>query len=132
HVGDVSLHVAGPGAGRGQLGDDLLAVLSVASGDDQGGALPGGGPGDAGTQPLGAPSDQDDLAGEEVLHRVPPVEAVTRQRGLATAEGSRPSRTSTTPVAAAVKVAAVAWRLRPMRCGVGTASGWSTRAGGVW
>ena len=41
-----------------------------------------------------------------------------RQAGLATASGSRPASTSTTPRAAAVKVAAVARRLSPIRCGV--------------
>ena len=71
HVGDVGLHVAGLGARGGQLGGDLLAVLGVAPGEDHGGALAGGGPGDAGAETLGAAADQDDLAGEEVLHRRP-------------------------------------------------------------
>ena len=71
HVGDVGLHVAGLGARGGQLGGDLLAVLGVAPGEDQGGAFAGGGPGDAGAETLGAAADQDDLAREEILHRRP-------------------------------------------------------------
>ena len=40
------------------------------------------------------------------------------QSGFATADGRRPSRTSTTPRAASAKVAAVALRVSPIRCGV--------------
>jgi hypothetical protein len=73
HIGDVGLHVAGLRTRGGQLGGNLLAVSGSAPGEDQGGAFPGGGPGDAGTETLGAAADQDDLPREEIFHHAPPV-----------------------------------------------------------
>ena len=46
HVADVGAHEDGVSAGVLQLGRNLLAVLGVAAGQHQGGAFPGGGPGD--------------------------------------------------------------------------------------
>ena len=65
HVGDVGLHVAGLGTSGGQLGGDPLAASGVAPDEDNGGAFAGGGPGDAGTETLGAAADQDHLPREE-------------------------------------------------------------------
>src|SRR3954451_10005988 len=133
-IGDVGRHIAGLGADGREVGGDLLAMSGVASGEDQGGAFPGRGPRDAGPETLRAADDEDDLPLEEIPHRPPPPleapgEMVARSgcshRGLATAVGRRPSRTSTTPAGAAVNGAAVARRLSPIRCGVRTTSGWS-------
>src|SRR3954447_21195906 len=133
NIGDVGLYEAGLGARSGEVGGNVLAEFSVAPDEDQGGTFAGGGPSDAGTDTLSAAADQDHLPRQEILHHTAPVGATGEvapataalQHGLATAEGSRPSRTSTTPVAAAVNVAAVACLLRPIRWGVRTTSGWS-------
>ena len=86
-----------------KLGDDLLAAPGVAPGEDQGGAFPGRGPGDAGTETLGAAADQDNLPGEEFFMRLPgsngelaPSDAVPV--GVGNHSGLPPSRTSRTPV----------------------------------
>src|SRR3954469_16538443 len=133
NIGDVGLYEAGLGARSGEVGGNVLAAFSVAPDENQGGTFAGGGPSDAGTETLSAAADQDHLPRQEILHHIAPVGATgeaapataTLQHGLATAAGSRPSRTSTTPVAAAVNVAAVARRLSPIRWGVRTTSGWS-------
>ena len=101
--------------------DDLLAVLGVAPGEHQGGALPGGGPGDPGAEALGAAADQQHLAGQEVLHvdsRAVLVRcAACSQPGLATAAGRWPVSTSRTPCAASMKVAALALPAHPHQMG---------------
>src|SRR3954453_15453406 len=125
NIGDVGLYEAGLGTRSGEVGDDLLAAFSVAPDEDQGGTFTGGGSSDAGTETLSAATDQDDLSGEEILHQAPLVAATGEvevvpavfQCGFATVAGSRPSRTSRTPAGAAVKVAAVACLLRPIRWG---------------
>ena len=99
-------------AGVLKLGRHLLAVFGVAAGEHQGGALPGGGPGDPGAEALGAAGDQQHLACQEVLHvdsRAVLVRcAAAPNRGWPPRPGRGRCSTSRTPCAASMKVAALA------------------------